>query len=391
MERPLRPRRGQWYPPRACDDCTAPPLSRQLDDRVRGHETVGRPRWRRGSSIRSDLPSDGYPEAGGRPDRAPVARDPVPDGRRSGRGLLRPPLSRIRARRPQHVRAGTGRALLAPAVWAIYRRLWWPAVGLCRMAAPRHRRDVWWQTPQLADAGTATLAAAAIFVWLIPGVAAALTRQCARLSEGAAPGPVRRGPHRADRQGGALALPLRRDRAAARRGRGGGDARSRSGAAAPRLESAYADEVVRSRIAESLAAVAPLQRQLEGWFLSRLPSDAPPPDVVEARPGALAFAAVNVSPDNGRVRLALGSSIPELAGALDPARTGHRSPAARPVDLHSGRRPREIPAAGVQAGLTPRNLGRRGYASHVWPIAQPASSPGLLLPWLRPSKPGSLW
>ena len=43
----------------------------------------------------------------------------------------------------------------------------------------------------------------------------------------------------------------------------------------PSLQSTYADQVVRSRIAESLAAIQPLQRQLEEWFVSRSPSDAP--------------------------------------------------------------------------------------------------------------------
>ena len=172
---------------------------------------------------------------------------------------------------------------------------------------------LWWQAPQLADAGTATLAAAAIFVWLIPGIVAALIanalvyRKARRLVLYAEARTARtdKAAHWLSRCDVIAPMPAAAAAAAML---------VTLGAAAPRLESAYADEVVRLRVAQSLAAVAPLQRQLEGWFLSRLPSDAPPSDVVEARPGALALAAVNVSPDNGRVRLALGSWIPELAG-----------------------------------------------------------------------------
>jgi hypothetical protein len=41
----------------------------------------------------------------------------------------------------------------------------------------------------------------------------------------------------------------------------------------------------RSRIAQSLAAIQPLQRQLEEWFVSRSPSDAPDFALTQLRPG----------------------------------------------------------------------------------------------------------
>jgi hypothetical protein len=234
-------------------------------------------------------------------------------------------------------------ALLAPAVWAIYRRLWWPALAfgawpLLALAA------LWWQTPQLADAGTTTLTAAAIFAWLIPGVTAALIanalvyRKARSLVLYAEARTTRtdKAAHWLSRCDVIAPVPAAVAVAAML---------VTIGAAAPRLESAYADEVVRLRVAQSLAAVAPLQRQLESWFQSRLPSDAPPSDVVEVRPGALALAAVNVSPDNGRVRLALGS-IPELAGRsilLAPAidRRLHVQWICIPVDIPEKYLPQE--------------------------------------------------
>ena len=92
------------------------------------------------------------------------------------------------------------------------------------------------------------------------------------------------------------------------------------GAVLPDLQSAYADQVVRSRIAEMMAAIQPLQRQLEGWFISRSPADAPEIDMDEAQPGAESFAKVNVSLTSGRVRLALGPSIRSCPGARSCSR-----------------------------------------------------------------------
>ncbi len=235
-------------------------------------------------------------------------------------------------------------ALLAPAVWAIYRRLWWPAVAFAAwplLAAAA----LWWLAPQLADAGTAALAAVAVFVWLIPGIVAALCAntlvyQRARRLVGYAEARTSRtdkAAHWLSRCDVIAPLPATAAAVAML---------VTLGAAAPRVESAYADEVVRSRIAQSLAAVAPLQRQLEEWFLSRLPSDAPAPEIVEVRPGALAFAAVNVSPDSGRVRVALGSWVPELAGRsilLAPAidRRRHVQWICIPVDVPEKYLPQE--------------------------------------------------
>jgi hypothetical protein len=82
----------------------------------------------------------------------------------------------------------------------------------------------------------------------------------------------------------------------------------------PSLQATYADQVVRSRIAESLAAIQPLQRQLEDWFVSRSPSDAPDFALAQLRPGAESPDPVNVSPTSGRVRLALDALTPELSG-----------------------------------------------------------------------------
>ena len=60
---------------------------------------------------------------------------------------------------------------------------------------------------------------------------------------------------------------------------------------------------------------------------------------------------VTVSLANGRVRLALDSSIPEVSGRSILLAPAHRPPVAGSLDLHPGRHSRALPAAGVQAGL----------------------------------------
>jgi hypothetical protein len=102
----------------------------------------------------------------------PFARDPVPDGRGTGRRLLRAAVPRIRADRPQLSELELGR-IMAPGLWAIYRRLWlagivftvWPflAVALC-----------WFVLPRFGDSGVAALTVATIAAWFTPGIVGAL-------------------------------------------------------------------------------------------------------------------------------------------------------------------------------------------------------------------------
>ena len=204
-------------------------------------------------------------------------------------------------------------ALWAPAVWAIYRRLWlpaiafavWPLLALALYGAVE---------PDIGGSGAVSMAVAAFLVWLGPGLVAAtiantLVYRQARRLVGTAEVHTRR-PDQAARwlsQRTVLApIPA-----------------ALAGAATillvlqvviPSLQATYADQVVRSRIAESLAAIQPLQRQLEEWFVSRSPSDAPDVALAQMRPGSELVEPVNVSPISGRVRLALDALTPELIG-----------------------------------------------------------------------------
>ena len=85
--------------------------------------------------------------------------------------------------------------------------------------------------------------------------------------------------------------------------------------AAPNLQTAVADRAVRTRVAEALKALEPLQRQIEGgWDFARSSLVAPDYEIFGWTKGTEFLGAVNVSLANGRVRLALGPLIPELTG-----------------------------------------------------------------------------
>jgi hypothetical protein len=205
-------------------------------------------------------------------------------------------------------------SLWAPSVWAFYRKLWgagvayalWPlvAVGVFRVIEP-----------YLGDSGVAWFGCAALLIWLIPGVVASLMADTL----------LYRNARRLVRKAEARTLwPEDAARMLATRAPiAPGSAVFLGGAAillslyvsAPSLQTAYADRIVRTRVAEVLATIQPLQRQVEEWW--GLPKPAPlvtGDEVAVAQRGAELLEDVDVSPANGRVRLALGPLIPELSG-----------------------------------------------------------------------------
>src|SRR5262249_26250985 len=82
----------------------------------------------------------------------------------------------------------------------------------------------------------------------------------------------------------------------------------------PVLQTAVADRVVRTRVADALAALRPLQKQIEGgWDLAMQSLVAPNYDIVGDL-GSDFVTVVNVSVESGRLRVALGPLIPQLTG-----------------------------------------------------------------------------
>ncbi len=204
-------------------------------------------------------------------------------------------------------------ALWVPAVWAIYRRLWlpaiafavWPFLALALYGAVE---------PDVGGSGAVSIAVAAFLVWLGPGLVAAaiantLVYRQARRLVGTAEARLRQ-PEMAARwlSQRTVTAPIPAVLA------GAATILLALQVVIPSLQATYADQIVRSRIAESLAAIQPLQRQLEEWFVSRSPFDAPDFALTQVRPEAELVDPVNVSLTSGRVRLALDALTPELSG-----------------------------------------------------------------------------
>jgi hypothetical protein len=205
-------------------------------------------------------------------------------------------------------------SLWAPSAWAFYRKLWvagiafalWPLLAVAAFRIIE---------PYLGDSGVAWLACAALLIWLVPGVVASLiadtllyrsARRLVRTAEAKTSWPEDAARMLATRTpiapGSAVFM-------------GGAAILLALYVAAPSLQTAYADRVVRTRVAEVLATIQPLQRQVEEWWgLPKSPPVSPDYDVVGSQRGAEFLEDVDVSPANGRVRLALGPLIPELSG-----------------------------------------------------------------------------
>jgi hypothetical protein len=201
-------------------------------------------------------------------------------------------------------------ALWAPAVWAMYRRLWLPAIGFA--AWPLLALALYGAVePEVGGSGAVSMAVAAFLVWLGPGLVAAtiantLVYGKARRLVGTAEARMRR-PEQAVRWLSQRTVTAPIPAALA----GTATILLVLEVVIPSLQATYADQVVRSRIAESLAAIQPLQRQLEEWLVSPSPSAAPDFALAQLRQNA---DPVDVSLASGRVRLALGALNPELSG-----------------------------------------------------------------------------
>jgi hypothetical protein len=203
-------------------------------------------------------------------------------------------------------------AFLAPGVWAIYRRLW--GAGVAFSVLPFLALAVcWFALPSFSDTGLIGLAGAALAVWFFPGVVGALSANTllhrkARLLVGQA---ETRTP---ETDKAARWLSRRTVIAPFQAAAASMIMLIALGVVVPVFKSAYSDQLVKTRIAASIAAIRPLQRQLEEWFMSLSPDDAPAIALAQTRVDTPQLDKVSVSLVNGRVRLALDSSIPELSG-----------------------------------------------------------------------------
>ena len=201
-----------------------------------------------------------------------------------------------------------------PTVWAFYHKLWeaglafalWPIAAMAMFGLV---------DPYLGDSTLASLACAVLLLWILPGVVAGLVadtllyRRVRRLVGEAEAQTVR--PEEAARLLGER-TPIALGSAA---GLGGVAIMASLFVAVPNLQTAVADRVVRTHVAEALAALQPLQRQVEeAWGFARSSLSAPNIEILGRKRDPDVAGAVTVNLDSGRVRLALGPSIPELSG-----------------------------------------------------------------------------
>jgi hypothetical protein len=85
--------------------------------------------------------------------------------------------------------------------------------------------------------------------------------------------------------------------------------------AGPRLQTAYHEHSMRAKIAQAIAAMKPLQRQVEDdWMRTRSIPQRPDYGAVRAHEGYALVQAVDLNARNGRVRVDLGPAVPELQG-----------------------------------------------------------------------------
>ena len=205
-------------------------------------------------------------------------------------------------------------AFLFPAVWAFYRKLW--VTGGIMAALPFGFAALYaWIDPAMRDSPMTWLAFALIVVWGLPGSLAALAADS--LLYRRVKREVRDAEAAFDKNDEVAALLTARRRTApfAALALGTGTLALLLQVTVPELGVLYDQHVVRANVAAGLAAVAPLQRQVEEqWERTGSIPRAPDYAAVEAQRGAAFLDQVDLNLLTGRVRLALGPAIGALAG-----------------------------------------------------------------------------
>jgi hypothetical protein len=237
-------------------------------------------------------------------------------------------------------------SLLFPGVWAFYRKLW--GIGLVFALLPIAGSLAFGLIePAFERADSLWIVCAVVAVWILPGVLPAL------LAESLLYGHCRYLITRAEQgaRGATEAVQWLSKRTptstAAALLLGGGALVAMSVIVVPPLYEAYNDLNVRAQLVQALAAVRGLEQDIEDtWSSARLlPRQTDNPEL-RAQPGAALIEDVHVHPGTGRVRLALGPSVPELSGKtilLAPARgeSDHWHWLCVPVDIPSRYLPKE--------------------------------------------------
>jgi hypothetical protein len=205
-------------------------------------------------------------------------------------------------------------AFVLPTVWAFYRKLW--GYGIACALLPVAGALAF--TGLDLDIGDSTLtwwACAALSVWLIPSLIAATCANTFYFQR------IRSLVRRAERETPSTETAANR---LLKRGAtdfllagllGTGTLLFIVSLIGPRLQLAHHAHTVQLKLEQVMAAVRPLQRQVEeGWLQARSIPQRPDYHAVQAHEGYTMVEGVDLNPKNGRVRVDLGDSVPELQG-----------------------------------------------------------------------------
>ena len=205
-------------------------------------------------------------------------------------------------------------SLLLPGVWAFYRKLWLPGVVFTLLPIAGALAFITFG-PEFERADYAWIASAFVAVWILPGIVPALladsllyahVRQLVSTAEhgakNASDAVQRVAEFRPTSNVAALCV-------------GGGAMMIVAALLLPHLRAAYVELGIRAQVAQALASVRFLQNEIEAtWTSARLLPRQSGHAAVRAQPGATLIADLDVDPVSGRVRVALGPLVPELAG-----------------------------------------------------------------------------
>jgi hypothetical protein len=205
-------------------------------------------------------------------------------------------------------------SFLFPCVWAFYRKLW--LAGLMFALLPLAGAFAFVMLAQrIDDASVPWLLGAAIAIWLLPGILPAMSANSLLYRR------VRRIVRSAEASTGStsqVASQLAKNKPTSLVAAfvlGGGALLLAAHLAAPSVRMAWFEHEVRSQVAAALASVRPLQQQIEdGWDRFRAVPGKLDVEALRVHAAAALLAEVSFRPANGRLRLGLGESIPELFG-----------------------------------------------------------------------------
>ena len=205
-------------------------------------------------------------------------------------------------------------AMLFGAVWAFYRRLWLP--GLVFLLLPLAGAAVFAAIEaNLPDSPYVWFGCLLLLVWALPALIAAVSADALvyRRSRSL----VRRA-ERVGKGGSGIASMVASQRPTAQLAgliAGTGAMAAFATLLVPYMQQLHEDHVVRARLAAGLAAIAPLQRQVEAiWQGGRTQALSRTEIAVMLERGGQVIDSVSVNPVNGRLRLALSSALSEFAG-----------------------------------------------------------------------------